>query len=71
MEAADREDEMGWNTLFLGIIAAVAVGAAAVWWSAQPSAEERRAAERRESTERLEQSVDDYVETTRQLRALD
>jgi len=60
----------GLNTIFLGVIAAVLVGAAAIWWLGQPSAAERRQAERAANMERLEQSVDAYEETTRQLRAL-
>ncbi len=58
------------NTVFLGIIAAVLVGAAVVWWLNQPSAEDRRRAESAAQMERLRESVDAYGEAARRLRAL-
>lgn len=62
---------MNLNTIFLGIIAAVALGAAVVWWSDQPSAEERRRAETEQAMQRLQTAVDDYQEIDQQLRSLD
>jgi len=56
------------NTVFLGVIAAVLLGAAGVWWSQQPSASERRAAEAQERTERTEAAVDRYVCAERRAR---
>lgn len=59
------------NTVFLGIIAAVLVGAAGVWWSQQPSAAERRAAESQERIDTLRQAVDDYKASADRVRAID
>lgn len=46
------------NTLFLGIIAAVALSAAAVWVALQPNAEERRQAEFEAAGEALEEALE-------------
>lgn len=62
---------MNLNTIFLGIIAAVAVGAAVIWWSNQPSAAERREAEMDAAMERLRESVDRFEESNALLRALE
>ena len=43
---------MNLSTVFLGIIAAVAVGAAVIWWSNQPTRAELR-------QQQLQQSMDD------------
>ena len=43
------------NTIFLGVIAAVMVGAAVVWWLSQPSAAELEA-------ERSREWLDEYLE---------
>ena len=62
---------MNLNPIFLGVIAAVALGAAVVWWSNQPSAAERRRAETEQAMQRLQTSVDNYREINQQLRSLD
>lgn len=46
------------NTLLLGIIAAVALGAVIVWWSNQPTAAERRQAEHERTLSTLNDLLD-------------
>lgn len=48
------------STVFLGIIAAVMLGAAGVWWGSQPSREELRREEAEQRMQDFNDAMDDF-----------